>query len=55
MLAKSNALLASVLLALAACGDNDNGNEDGLLTGFSGVVIVALVIWLVVRSRRKRS
>ena len=43
-----------VLLFLAACG-NENGNEDTLLTGFSGVVILAIVIWLVVRMARKRS
>lgn len=44
-----------VLLFLAACGnDEDGGNEDTLLTGFSGVVILAIVIWLVVRMARNR-
>lgn len=47
--------IPTLLLFLAACGDDDNGNEDTLLTGFSGVVIFALVIWFVVRTMKKRS
>ncbi len=45
---------AGALLLLAACGNEENGN-DTLLTGFSGVVILALVIWIVVRMARNRS
>ena len=30
-------------------------NEDTLLTGFSGVVILVLVVWLVLRAMKKRS
>jgi hypothetical protein len=30
-------------------------NDDTLLTGFSGVVILALVVWLVLRAMKKRS
>ncbi len=49
------AVTAVMLLFLGACGGNDgNGNEDTLLTGLSGVVILALVIYFVVRSRRNR-
>ena len=44
-----------LLLLLAACGNDENGNEDTLLTGFSGLVILAIVIWLVVRMARNRS
>jgi hypothetical protein len=30
-------------------------NNDTLLTGFSGVVILVLVVWLVMRFMKKRS
>jgi hypothetical protein len=30
-------------------------NDDTLLTGFSGVVILALVVWLVLRAMKKRN
>jgi hypothetical protein len=30
-------------------------NDDTLLTGFSGVVILVLVVWLVLRAIKKRS
>ena len=30
-------------------------NDDTLLTGFSGVVILALVVWLVLRAMKKRA
>lgn len=30
-------------------------SDDTLLTGFSGVVILALVVWLVLRAMKKRS
>lgn len=45
----------AVLLFLAACGDdNGGGNEDTLFTGFSGVVILVLVVWFVMRKARNR-
>ena len=47
--------IPTVLLFLSACGGDDNGDEDTLLTGFSGVIILAIVVWLIVRSMRKRS
>lgn len=55
MLDRMNVLLGAVLLALPACGNGDNGNQDTLLTGFSGLVIAVIVIWLLVRAIRKRS
>jgi hypothetical protein len=30
-------------------------NDDTLLTGFSGVVILVIVVWLVLRAMKKRS
>ena len=47
-------LIPAVLMTFAACGNDDNGNEDTLFTGFSGVIILALVIWMVVRMAKKR-
>ncbi len=48
--------IPTVLLFFAACGDdNDGGNEDTLFTGFSGVVILALVVWFLMRKVRNRS
>ncbi|MDQ3945083.1 MAG: hypothetical protein M3357_08055 [Actinomycetota bacterium] len=48
-------LWVAVLTLMAACGDEGNGNEDTLLTGFSGVLILAIVIFLIVRSMKKRA
>ncbi|MEW6474964.1 MAG: hypothetical protein AB1679_22155 [Actinomycetota bacterium] len=48
--------IPSVLLFLSACGDdNEGGNEDTLFTGFSGVIILVLVIWFLTRRARNRS
>ena len=55
MLQRAQIWIPAVLLFLAACGGDDNGEDDTLLTGFSGVIILALVVWLIVRSMRKRS
>jgi hypothetical protein len=30
-------------------------NDDTLLTGFSGVVILIIVVWLVLRAMKKRN
>lgn len=55
MLDRVKILIPGLLLLLAACGNDENGgNEDTLLTGFSGVVILAIVIWIVVRMAKKR-
>jgi hypothetical protein len=48
-------LWVAVLTLMAACGEEGNGNEDTLLTGFSGVLILAIVIFLIVRSMKKRA
>jgi hypothetical protein len=44
-------LMAFVAL-MTACGDGD-GNNDTILTGFSGVLIFGLVVWLIVHFVRK--
>lgn len=38
-----------LLAMLAACGDNN----DTILTGFSGVLIFGLIVWLVVHFLKK--
>ena len=55
MLDRSRILVGAMMLALAACGDDDGGEGDTLFTGLSGVIIVALVIWFLMRSRRNRT
>lgn len=47
-------LTPALLLLLAACGDDGGGDGggDSLLTGFSGLVILILVIWLIVHLLR---
>lgn len=48
-------LAPALLLLLAACGDEDGeGNGDTLLTGFSGLVILIIVVWLLLRAFRSR-
>lgn len=46
--------LVAAALLLAACGENGDGNEDTILTGFSGFVIFCLAVWLIVRAFRHR-
>jgi hypothetical protein len=48
-------LVGVMMLTLAACGDDDGGEGDTLFTGLSGVIIVAIVIWFFMRSRRNRT
>jgi hypothetical protein len=43
--------LVPLLLLLSSCGDD--GNNDTVLTGFSGVIILGLVAWIVVHFLRK--
>lgn len=45
------ALLAFVMVAMAACGDDNN---DTVLTGFSGVLIFGFVVWLAFRYFSKK-
>jgi hypothetical protein len=42
----------AVMGLLAACGE-DNGNNDTLFTGLSGVVIVVIIGWLIYRAWNK--
>ena len=45
--------IPAALLFLSACGNDDGGNEDTLFTGFSGVVILVLIVWFFARRTRK--
>lgn len=45
--------LIPLLMLFAACGDGE-GNDDTLLTGFSGFVILIIVIWAIVHFAKKR-
>jgi hypothetical protein len=38
-----------LMLFLAACGDNGEGNNDTLLTGFTGVIIFGIVAYIIFR------
>lgn len=44
----------ALMVLLVACGDDGNGNDDTLLTGFSGFVILVLAAFFVVRAMKKR-
>lgn len=47
-------LLPLLFLLFAACGGDDNGNGDTILTGFSGVLIFGIVVWLIYRWAKRR-
>jgi hypothetical protein len=52
-----NVWWAAALMALAACSDggpDSTGNNDTLFTGLSGIVVLGIVIWLVVRHHNKK-
>jgi hypothetical protein len=53
MTAQLYVLAGALMMLMAACGDDDNGNEDTLLTGFSGFVILCIAIWLIWRWMKK--
>lgn len=55
MLSRANILAAPLLLILAACGNDDQGNEGTLFGAFISVVLLAFVVWLVVHAARKRA
>lgn len=56
MVVRLQVWIPAVLLFLVACGDdNDGGNEDTLFTGFSGVIILVLIAWFLMRKARNRS
>lgn len=44
-----------LLVLLAACGENGDGNGDTILTGFSGVLIFGVVAWVVYRYVKGRT
>jgi hypothetical protein len=47
-------LAGTMAVFLAACGDDgEGGDDDTLLTGLSGVIILAIVIWLIWRGVKK--
>lgn len=47
-------IFTAMVFVLAACGDDgENGNEDTLLTGFSGFLILVFVVWLIWRAVKK--
>jgi LPXTG-motif cell wall-anchored protein len=51
------ALLVTVLLLLVACSDggpDSTGNNDTVFTGLSGIVVLGILIWLVVRHFNKK-
>lgn len=49
------AALVAVLVLLGGCGEDTEGDDlPNLLTGLSGVIIVAVVVWLIVRAMRRR-
>ena len=47
-------LLLAVPALLGACGGDGNGNDDTIWTGLSGVVIVIVIVWFVLRGMRKK-
>lgn len=47
-------LLSSLLLLLAACGEDGDGNNDTIWTGISGLVIVIIIGAIILRAMSKR-
>lgn len=43
-----------LLFFLSACGDDGEGNGDTLLTGFSGFVILCIVVYVIYRAVKSR-
>lgn len=46
-------LLAALMVVLAACGENGE-NNDTLLGGFSGILILGIVVWIIYRYMSRR-
>lgn len=42
-----------ILVLMAACGDN--GNDDTILTGFSGVIIFGIIAYVIYRYVRRKT
>jgi hypothetical protein len=47
-------LWTAAMLLLVACGNDNKGNDDTLLTGFSGFIILVIAVFFVVRAMKKR-
>lgn len=46
---------AGISMLAAACGeDGEGGDNDTLLTGLSGLIILIIAVWLIVRALNKR-
>lgn len=54
MVERMQVWIPAALLFMTACGNDDGGNEDTLFTGFSGVIILVLIVWFVMRKARSR-
>lgn len=47
-------VLPTIMLLLTACGEDSNGdNTPNILTGLSGIVILIIVIWVIVKALTK--
>ena len=42
------------MLLLVACGGDEQGNDDTLFTGLSGVIILGLAIFFIMRAMKRR-
>lgn len=42
------------VVALTSCGDNGDGG-DTVLTGFSGVLIFGIIVWIIWRYTRRKT
>ena len=47
-------LWVGLAFVLTACGDNENGGGDTVLTGFTGVIIFGIVAWVLWSYFKKR-
>lgn len=47
-------LLIALMLLLAACG-GDGGDNDTVLTGFSGVLIFGIIAYVIYRYIRRKT
>lgn len=41
-------------LLMTACGD-DGDNSDTILTGFSGILVFGIIVWVIYRVVKKRT
>jgi hypothetical protein len=43
-----------LFLIMVACGEDGN-NNDTILTGFSGVLIFGIIVWIIYRAVKNRT